>query len=132
MQLSHLTITNPIFAAPLAGFSTRAFREILHDCGAGLAYGEMVSAQALCYGNKRTKELLDMEGELGLHVVQLFGSDPAYIREAACIARELGADIIDINMGCPMPKVVNNGEGAALLRNPRLAASLVEAAKFSG
>ncbi|MCL1816552.1 MAG: tRNA dihydrouridine synthase DusB [Clostridiales bacterium] len=132
MQISNITITNPIFAAPLAGFSTRAFREILRTFGAGLVYGEMVSAQALCYGNKRTLELLDMEGETGPRVVQLFASSPAFIREAACIARELGADIIDINMGCPMPKVVNNGEGAALLRNPQLAASLVEAARLSG
>ena len=132
MQISHLTIANPIFSAPLAGFSTRAFREVLRACGAGLAYGEMVSAQALCYGNKRTRELLDMEGEPGPHVVQLFGNDPAYMGEGACIARELGADIIDINMGCPMPKVVNNGEGAALLQNPQLAASLVEAAGRSG
>ncbi|MCL1975285.1 MAG: tRNA-dihydrouridine synthase [Firmicutes bacterium] len=132
MQIAHLTIDTPIFAAPLAGFTTRAFREILRTCGAGLAYGEMVSAQALCYGNKRTRELLDMEGEAGLHVVQLFGSNPVYMEEAACIARELGADIIDINMGCPMPKVVNNGEGAALMRNLRLAASLVEAAQHSG
>ena len=132
MQISHINISDPVFAAPLAGFTTRAFREILRACGAGLAYGEMVSAQALCYGNKRTCELLDFVGEPGPHVVQLFGREPAYMGEAACIARELGADIIDINMGCPMPKVVNNGEGAALLRDPRLAASLVEAAGHCG
>jgi nifR3 family TIM-barrel protein len=132
MQISHFTIESPVFAAPLAGFSTRAFREILREKGVGLAYGEMVSAQALCHGNKRTRELLDFADEPGVHVVQLFGSSPDYIAEGACIARELGAHIIDINMGCPMPKVVNNGEGAALMRKPQLAACLVEAARRSG
>jgi nifR3 family TIM-barrel protein len=132
MRISRLSIENPVFAAPLAGFSTRAFREILRANGAGLAYSEMVSAQALCYGNKRTRELLDFAGEPGLCVAQLFGSRPEYLAEAACIARELGAHIIDINMGCPMPKVVNNGEGAALLRQPELAARLVTAALPSG
>ena len=116
----------------MAGFSTRSYREILRDKGVGLAYGEMISAQALCHGNSRTRELLDMAGEPGLHVVQLFGSNPAYMGEAAVIARELGAHIIDLNMGCPMPKVVNNGEGAALMRRPELAAGLVEAAARSG
>ena len=132
MKISHLTIESPVFAAPMAGFSTRAFREILREKGIGLAYGEMVSAQALCHGNKRTRELLDFVDEPGLHVVQLFASNPGYMAEGACIARELGAHIIDINMGCPMPKVVNNGEGAALMRNPQLAARLVEAARRCG
>jgi nifR3 family TIM-barrel protein len=75
---------------------------------------------------------VDFTNEPGIHVVQLFGSSPAYMGEAANIARELGAHIIDINMGCPMPKVVNNSEGAALLRNPLLAANLVKAAGRSG
>jgi tRNA-dihydrouridine synthase len=74
MQISHLTITTPVFAAPLVGFSTRAFREILCKQGVGLAYDEMVSTQALCHGNKRTCELLDFADEPGVHVVQLFGS----------------------------------------------------------
>jgi nifR3 family TIM-barrel protein len=132
MRISKIIIENPIFAAPMAGFTTRAFREILHRQGAGLAYGEMISAQALCHGNKRTRELLDLANEPGAHVVQLFGSNPDYVAEAARLARELGAHIIDLNMGCPMPKVVNNGEGAALLRNSKLAASLVEAAARCG
>lgn len=132
MQIANLTIDNPIFAAPLAGFSTRAFREILRGEGAGLAYGEMVSAQALCYGNKRTLELLDIENEPRPRAVQLFGSRADYLAEAAKMVRELGADIIDLNMGCPMPKIVNNGEGAALLREPKLAASLVQAATLAG
>jgi nifR3 family TIM-barrel protein len=116
----------------MAGFTARAFREILHEHGTGLAYSEMVSAQALCHGNKRTRELLDFAGEAGPRVLQLFGSSPQYLAEAACLAREAGAQIIDINMGCPMPKVVNNGEGAALLRQPQLAARLVEAARSAG
>ena len=132
MRIASLIIKNPVFAAPMAGFSTRAFREILRDNGVGLAYTEMVSAQALCHGNKRTRELLDMSDEPGLRVAQLFGGNPSFMAEAALLARDLGAHIIDINMGCPMPKVVNNGEGAALLRQPQLAACLVEAVGRSG
>ncbi|MCL2496107.1 MAG: tRNA dihydrouridine synthase DusB [Clostridiales bacterium] len=132
MKISHIALENDVFAAPLAGFSNRAFREILRGQGAGLAYGEMVSAQALCHGNKRTLELLDIDGEAGPHVAQLFGSRADYMAEAARMLRDMGADIIDINMGCPMPKVVNNGEGAALLRRPLVAASLVEAVAAAG
>ena len=132
MDIKRLISENPVITAPLAGFSNRAFREILREMGAGLVYGEMISAQALCYGNKRTLELLDIDGESGPRVVQLFASRADYLAPAALMVRDMGADIIDINMGCPMPKIVNNGEGAALLRQPLLAAALVEAAAAAG
>lgn len=132
MKIGNLEILNNILAAPLAGLTTRAFREICRAAGAGLAYGEMVSAQALCYGNKRTLELIDCEGEPGPRIIQLFGSDPYYLGQAAPLLKQLGVDLIDLNMGCPVPKVVRNGEGAALMRQPAKAAFLVEAVAKAG
>ncbi len=117
-----------VTAAPMAGISDRTYRDIVKGMGADAAYGEMVSAQSLAYKNKKTLELLDLEGEPSPRVVQLFGSAPEYMREAAAIVRELGAEHIDINMGCPVLKVVRNGEGAALMRDVRLAGELVKAA----
>ncbi len=121
-----------VAAAPVAGISNRTYRDIVYDMGADLAYSEMVSAQALVYGNKKTLELLDLAGSRGPAMVQLFGSDPAYMAKAAVIARDLGAEYIDINMGCPVPKVVRNGEGSALMRDQERAAELVAAARDCG
>ncbi|MCR4963028.1 MAG: tRNA dihydrouridine synthase DusB [Firmicutes bacterium] len=125
--------TRPLVAAaPMAGISNRAYRDICRAHGADLVYGEMVSATALHYQNRRTRELLDLQGEKSLRLVQLFGSVPEYMAEAAYIVKDLGAEAIDINMGCPVPKVVKNGEGAALMQNPALAQALVQAAARSG
>jgi len=121
-----------VVAAPMAGISNRAYRDIVRDMGADLAYGEMVSARALIYGNQKTFELMDMKGEASPRLVQLFGSDPAFINDAAKVASDLGAEYLDLNMGCPVPKVVRNNEGSALMRNPALAACLVTAAATSG
>ncbi len=121
-----------VAAAPMAGTSNRVFRDICRAHGADLVYGEMVSATALHYKSRRTRELLDLKGEKSLRIVQLFGSVPEYMAEAACIVKDLGAEAIDINMGCPVPKVVKNGEGAALMKNPALAQALVKAAAQSG
>ena len=125
-------LRNRLLAAPMAGVSSRVFRDIVREKGAGAAYGEMVSAQALCYHNRRTYELLDLAGEEHPRIVQLSGSQPCYIGEAAKIAVSLGADMIDLNMGCPVNKVVRNGEGAALMRDAALAARLVQAARAAG
>jgi len=125
LKIAGLNLKNTVFAAPMAGITGRAFREILKTQGASLAFGEMISAQALVYGNKRTYELLCLEGEEYPVAVQLFGSSPQIIAEAAHIVRELGADLIDINMGCPTPKIVKNGEGCALMLQPELAASII-------
>ncbi|NLF79823.1 MAG: tRNA dihydrouridine synthase DusB [Clostridia bacterium] len=119
-------------AAPMAGISSRVYRDIVRAHGADLAYGEMVSAQALVYQNRKTLELLDITDEQAPRLVQLFGAVPEHVAEAAAIVAELGAQYIDINMGCPVPKVVKNNEGSALLRQPELAERLVKAAATAG
>lgn len=111
----------------MAGITDKAFRLITRKYGCGLVYTEMISAKALTYKNIRTKSLLDLEGEKQPIAVQLFGSEPAIMAEAAVIAQKEGARIIDVNMGCPVPKVVKNNEGSALLENPELACSIVKA-----
>ena len=121
-----------ICAAPLAGVSNRAFREIVREQGADLAYGEMISARALGYGNQKTYELMDIDGERPPRLVQISGSEPHFVAQAAEVAVSLGADYIDLNMGCPVPKVVKNGEGCALMQNPKLAVELLKAAIAAG
>jgi len=125
LKIAGLELKNKVFTAPMAGITGRAFREILRDQGASLAFGEMISAQALIYNNPRTYELLCLEGEKSPVAVQLFGSSPQIIAEAAVIVQRMGADLIDINMGCPTPKIVKNGEGCALMLKPELAAAIV-------
>ena len=121
-----------LIAAPMAGISSRAFREIVRSCGADLAYGEMISARALGYGNKKTWELMDIEGEDSPRLVQISGCDPDFVAAAAMEAAGLGAELIDLNMGCPVPKVVKNNEGCMLMSQPELACSLVKAASSCG
>jgi tRNA-dihydrouridine synthase B len=125
--IGSLQVKNPVITAPMAGISTRVYRDILRDYGAGLVWGEMISAQALVYNNRRTFELLGLEGEASPSAVQLSGSKPEVLAEAARIVEEKGADIIDINMGCPAPKVVRNGEGASLLLDLPLAGRIMRA-----
>ena len=118
---------NPVVAAPMAGISDRPCRLIAREYGCGLVYTEMISAKALTYQNKKTYLLMNMEGEQQPVSMQIFGSEPAVMAEGARIMQDYGAQIIDINMGCPVPKVVNNGEGSSLMRNPELAAEIVSA-----
>lgn len=126
-RIGKVEIPNRIVLAPMAGVTDKAFRLIAREFGCGLLYTEMISAKALTYCNARTKALLDLSGETGPIAVQLFGSEPEVMAEGAQIAEREGAQIIDINMGCPVPKVVKNGEGSALLENPRLACEIVRA-----
>jgi nifR3 family TIM-barrel protein len=126
-KIGHVTIANLVVAAPMAGVTDRAFRILASEHGCGLVYTEMISDQALIYGNPKTNILLDCSGEKGPICVQIFGSQVEYMTRAAEIIAGRGADIIDINMGCPTPKIVKNGEGAALMRNPELAARIVAA-----
>ncbi len=126
MKIGSIKLANPVIAAPMAGVTDRAYRMIAREFGCGLACTEMVSDQALLSGNPRTLTILNHDGEPGPLSVQIFGSNPEYMARAAKIAEGLGADIIDINMGCPTPKIVNNGEGAALMKNPELAARIVQ------
>ncbi len=132
LDIGRLTIKNNLLLAPLAGFSDFAFRSVCLSLGAGLCFSEMVSAKGLTYNNENTKELLKTAPCEDVKAVQLFGSEPE-IMEAACNHSALGKfDIVDINMGCPVPKVFNNGEGSALLENPDLTGRIVEACVKSG
>jgi len=106
-----------VVPAPMAGVSDRAFRILVREAGCSLAYTEMVSDQALIHGNTATRALLDRRGETGLLAVQIFGAAPETMAAAARLVVEAGADLVDINMGCPVPKVVKGGAGAALLRD---------------
>ena len=128
MNIGNITIDTPVALAPMAGVTDVAFRQICSELGAGLTCTELISSKALCYKDKKTFSLLQQfEGEHPA-AVQIFGSDPVCMAEAAAIAMEhTGADILDINMGCPMPKIVNNGDGSALMKNPDLAGRIVEA-----
>lgn len=133
VQVGGFEIKNNVWLAPLAGYTNYPFREIALQSGAGFAFTEMVSAKGLCYGSENTKELLyTSENERGRVGVQIFGSDPAFMRRAA-EREELSAfEIVDINMGCPVPKIYKNGEGSALLENPRQAERVVEETAKSG
>ena len=128
MFIGNVEISTPLALAPMAGDTDLAFRTICRELGAGYTVTEMVSAQALCYGDKKTPALLKLgEGEHPV-AVQIFGCDEPFLEKGAALALERsGADIIDINMGCPMPKIYNNGEGSGLARDPEKAAKVAAA-----
>ncbi len=117
---------NGVALGPMAGVTDQVFRKICKENGAGLVYTEMVSAKAITYNNKNTSELLEVAEEERPVSLQIFGNDPAVMGEAADMISERNFDILDINMGCPVPKVVNNGEGAALMKDPDLIGKIVE------
>lgn len=118
----------PFFLAPLAGITDGSFRRLCREQGAGLTTTEMVSAKGLHYESKNTAELLIIKPEEGPVSIQLFGSDPALMGKAAKELKDRPNVLLDINMGCPVPKVVRNGEGSALLKDTALAAACVRAA----
>lgn len=117
MHIGNIKLENKVIAAPLAGITDKAFREICKQMGAGLVFTEMVSDKSLVYKNQRAYEILDTTGEKKPTAVQIFGSEVEFMTQAAVIVEAHGADIIDINMGCPTPKIVRNGEGAAMMLN---------------
>lgn len=129
LQIGSFVSANPIFTAPMAGITDRPFRDILHRMGAGLVFTEMVSDMALVYKNKETHAMLNLLGETRPIAVQLCGSQPEIMAEAAQIIVEKGASLLDINMGCPAPKIVKNGEGCALMRQPERAVAIVKAVR---
>lgn len=132
ITIGNITTKNNVFLAPLAGYTNYPFRRLCHDYGAGLCYTEMVSAKGLKYGSENTKELLYTDNSEGVCAAQIFGSDPVILR-AACEDESLASfPIIDINMGCPVPKIYKNGEGSALLENPALAEKIVQECVKSG
>ncbi|NLC77575.1 MAG: tRNA dihydrouridine synthase DusB [Clostridia bacterium] len=126
MRIGDVDIPNQVAAAPMAGVTDKTFRILAREQGCGLVHTEMISAKALVYNNKRTRELLNIDGEKGPLAVQLFGSEPETVAQGAVLAQEAGADIIDLNMGCPAPKIVKNGEGSALMQDPALAQAIVK------
>lgn len=128
MKVGNITINSALALAPMAGVTDLGFRTICRELGAGYTITEMVSAKALCYQDKKSVPLLKLgEGEHPA-AAQIFGSDPKCMEEAAAIAGEVsGAEIIDINMGCPVPKVANSGDGSGLMRTPELAVRVAEA-----
>ncbi len=127
MKIGNVEIKNNIVLAPMAGVTDLSFRLLCKEMGCGLLYTEMVSAKAILYNNKNTEALLSVMPEERPIAVQLFGSDPQIMADMAKRLEERPFDIIDVNMGCPVPKVVNNGEGSALMKNPVLAGKIIEA-----
>lgn len=127
LSIGNVTLANNLILAPMAGVCDLPFRMLCKEQGAGLVCMEMVSAKALQYNNKNTKALLEVNEKERPVSLQLFGSDPVCISEQAKRIEERNFDILDINMGCPVPKVVNNGEGSALMKNPKLAGEIIEA-----
>ena len=128
MKIGTVEVPSQLVLAPMAGVTDLAFRLICRELGAGLTVTEMVSAKALCYQDKKSRGLLKLSPGEHPASAQIFGSDPVCMAEAACIAAEIsGADLIDINMGCPVGKIVSNGDGSALMRDPEKAARIAQA-----
>ncbi len=126
LQIGNVTLQNNLILAPMAGVTDLPFRMLCKEQGAGLICMEMVSAKAILYRNKNTKELLTIDPEERPVALQLFGSDPDVISEIARQIEALPFDILDLNMGCPVPKVVGNGDGSALMKQPLLAGKIIE------
>ena len=127
ITIGNVTVSDNIFLAPMAGVTDLPFRILCHEQGCAMAYTEMVSAKAIFYGNKGTDALIKTDDREGMLAVQIFGSEPELMADMALRLEEGPFALIDINMGCPVPKVVNNREGSALMKNPKLAGRIVRA-----
>ena len=128
MKFVNFDIKNNIFLAPMAGITDLAFRTVSREYGAGLCYSEMISAKGLYYKDKKTKDLLLTNSFDEPLIVQIFGNDPYIISEGVKIVADMGFKMVDINSGCPAPKIVNNNEGSALMKDPVLLGKIVESA----
>ena len=129
MHIGNLQVNNPIFLGPMAGVTDWAFRTICAEHGANVTVTEMVSSRALVYKDQKSAKLLRKNAG-SLCGAQIFGNDPAIMAEAAVLALEIsGCDFLDINMGCPMPKIANSGDGCGLMRTPELAGEILAAVK---
>ena len=127
MRFGNIEIDNPIALGPMAGVTDWAFRTVCAELGAGITVTEMVSSRALVYKDKKSAALL-RKNSGSICGAQIFGNDPRIMAEAAQLALEIsGCDFVDINMGCPMPKIANSGDGCGLMRTPELAGKIVEA-----
>ena len=130
ITIGNIELTGRAVLAPMAGVTDFAFRALCRREGAALSTSEMVSAKALVYRDEKTKALLHRLPEESPYAVQIFGHEPEVMAEGAKLALELsGADILDINMGCPVGKIVKSGDGSALMKDPALAGRIVEAVK---
>ncbi len=127
MKIGNFRIEHPVFLAPMAGVTDSAFRRICKAYDCGLVYTEMISAKALAYGDKKTASMLAVHEEEKPFAVQIFGSEPEVMGRITDAALATGASILDINMGCPAPKIVGNGDGCALMHNPGLVYDIVRA-----
>ena len=125
-KIGDVEIDNPFVLAPMAGVTDLPFRKLCKEQGAGLICMEMVSAKAISFHNKNTEALMEIDKCENPVSMQLFGSEPELMARVAAETEERPFDILDINMGCPVPKVVNNGEGSALLKNPELIVKIVK------
>ena len=126
LTIGNVTLPNNLILAPMAGVTDLPFRLLCKEQGAGLLCMEMVSAKAILYKNKNTESLLTIDEKERPVSLQLFGSEPDIISQIAHQIEERPFDILDLNMGCPVPKIVNNGEGSALMKNPCLAGEIIE------
>lgn len=127
LKIGDIELENNLILAPMAGVTDMPFRLLCREQGCGLLYTEMVSAKAILYKNRNTKELMNVTPEERPVALQLFGSDAQIVSEIAHQIEDGPYDFIDINMGCPVPKIVNNGEGSALMKNPKLVEEILSA-----
>lgn len=126
MKIGNVELKNKVFLSPMAGVTDLPFRLICKEQNCGMLYTEMINGKALCYDDENTKKMLKIEDEEHPVAVQIFGSDPEFMGRAAEIMNAYPNEILDINMGCPAPKVVKNGDGSALMRNPKLAEEVLK------
>lgn len=127
MKIGNVELENKVFLSPMAGVTDLPFRLMCKEQDCALLYTEMINAKALCYDDQNTKKMLKIEDEEHPVAVQIFGSDPEFMGKAAEILNDYPNEILDINMGCPAPKVVKNGDGSALMKNPKLAEEVLKA-----
>ena len=127
LRIGNTVLENNVILAPMAGVTDLPFRVLCREQGAGCVVTEMVSAKAVLYNNRNTRELLQIDPDERPAAVQLFGSEPDIMAEIAARLEEGPYDYIDVNMGCPVPKIVNNGEGSALMKNPERAKEVLTA-----
>lgn len=128
IKIGNVKIKKTAMLAPMAGVADRAYRILNREFGASYTVSELISAKGLCYSDKKTEELCKITEKERPCALQLFGSEPEFIKKAVTIINRYDPDIIDLNMGCPVPKVAGNGSGAALMKDPKLAAEIVKAA----
>ena len=127
MKIGNVQLDNEVFLSPMAGVTDLPFRTICKEKGCGMLYTEMINAKALCYNDENTKKMTKIEDEEHPIAIQIFGSEPEYMGRAAEILNSHPNEILDINMGCPAPKVIKNGDGSALMKNPKLAEQVMKA-----